>query len=358
MQVDEFQAALLAWFDRHGRRHLPWQTRRDPYRVWISEIMLQQTQVATVIPYFERFTARFPDVATLAQATPDEVIALWSGLGYYTRARHLHRAARALMERHGGALPPDLAALTALPGIGRSTAGAILSLGFGIRAAILDGNVKRVLARYAGIREWPGRPQVERALWQLSERYTPVQRVADFNQAMMDLGATLCLRHRPACAGCPLEAGCTARRLGLTERIPGPRPRRVLPVRRRFLVLLVNDDGEVYLEKRAPLGVWGGLFSLPEFASEEELASWCRQWSVDPTGLERLPQRRHTFSHFHLDFVPVLGRGARIVPGLAEAEKSCWIRPERATAVPAPVQRLLREIAGGVCPTVGKFIRS
>ena len=347
MHEADFRSALLAWFDRHGRQHLPWQNPRDAYRVWISEIMLQQTQVATVIPYFERFVARFPNAAALAAASVDEVIAQWAGLGYYARARNLHGTARRVMERHGGRFPADLAALTALPGIGRSTAGAILSLGYGLRAAILDGNVKRVLCRYAGLRGWPGESGVNRELWRLSEALTPERRVADYNQAMMDLGATVCVKRAPACGACPLRGGCRAMLLGLTAAIPAPRPRREQPIRHCHMLALRKDNGEVYLEQRPPAGIWGGLRSLPEFESLEALVDWCAQRRIDCSGLERLPQRRHTFTHFKLDFVPVIARADGFPYSVSEGMGNGWFRPEEAGGLPAPVSRLLREIGGG-----------
>jgi A/G-specific adenine glycosylase len=344
MQTEQFRADLLAWFDRHGRKTLPWQIDRDPYRVWISEIMLQQTQVATVVPYFERFMARFPDVAALAAAHADEVLALWAGLGYYARARNLHRAAGRVMERHGGEFPADLEALQDLPGVGRSTAGAILSLGLGRRAPILDGNVKRVLCRFAGLEGWPGEARIDRELWRLSELYTPAERVADYNQAMMDLGALVCVKRNPVCAACPLQAGCVARRKGLAEAIPAPKPRREQPVRRCLMLALLNGRGEVWLEKRPPAGIWGGLRSLPEFESEADLLGWCAGRRIDTTGIERLPQRRHTFSHYHLDFVPMVVRADPPARTIAEDGGAGWFRPEEADGLPAPVKRLLQEI--------------
>ncbi len=355
MQAEEFRSALLAWFDRHGRKHLPWQTDRDPYRVWISEIMLQQTQVATVIPYFERFVARFPEVATLAESSVDEVIALWAGLGYYARARNLHRTARCVMERYGGLFPADPEALRALPGIGRSTAGAILSLGFGRRAAILDGNVKRVLCRYAGLEGWPGEAAVERELWRLSEALTPEARVADYNQAMMDLGAGVCAKRGPACGVCPLRSGCEAARLGLAETLPAPKPRQAQPIRHCFMLVLRDGRGGVYLEKRPPSGIWGGLRSLPEFDSLEALIGWCAARRIDYAGLERLPPRRHTFTHFRLDFVPVLAIAQASVPSVAENSGQGWFRPDQAGGLPAPVSRLLREIGGGEAERHGQL---
>jgi A/G-specific adenine glycosylase len=356
MEIQQFRAEVLAWFDRYGRKTLPWQIARNPYRVWISEIMLQQTQVATVVPYFERFMARFPDVATLAAAPVDEVIALWAGLGYYARARNLHKAAKVLMERHGGKFPKDLEALQALPGIGRSTAGAILSLGLGLRAAILDGNVKRVLCRYAGLAGWPGETRIDRELWRLSETCTPAERVADYNQAMMDLGAMVCVKRAPACGTCPLASGCVARREGLTEAIPAPKPRREQPVRRCLMLVLLNGRGEVWLEKRPPVGIWGGLRSLPEFEDEADLKDWCQRQNIGTAGWERLPERRHTFSHYHLDFTPVLLRAAPPGSAVAEDTGAGWFRPEAAEGLPAPVRRLLRDLAEASAGPDGQLV--
>src|SRR5690606_8097985 len=248
--VNDFARRLLAWFDRCGRHDLPWQRDRRPYAVWVSEIMLQQTQVATVIPYFERFVARFPDVEVLAEASLDDVLALWSGLGYYARARNLHRAAQLVVERYGGDLPDSLDELMALPGIGRSTAGAILAQAHGVRAPILDGNVKRVLARHAGIEGWPGEREVEQTLWAIADERTPSERVADYTQAIMDLGAMLCTRRRPACTVCPVVEDCRACRLGIQERLPSPRPKRERPRRRRMMLVVRDSQGRVLLERR------------------------------------------------------------------------------------------------------------
>lgn len=240
-----FAARLLRWYDRHGRKDLPWQRARTPYTVWVSEVMLQQTQVATVIPYFERFMARFPDVRTLADAPLDAVLAHWSGLGYYSRARNLHRAAQQIRDRHGGVFPEDMDAIAALPGIGRSTAGAILAQALGQRHAILDGNVKRVLTRHRAIAGWPGQSAVERRLWEIAEAETPHARVADYTQAIMDLGAMVCTRARPRCGACPVADDCAARAAGTVSRYPAPKPRKTLPVRQTRMLLVTNGEGEV-----------------------------------------------------------------------------------------------------------------
>jgi len=341
MQAEEFQSAVLAWFDREGRKNLPWQTEPTPYRVWVSEIMLQQTQVATVIPYFERFMARFPSLQALAEAAEDEVLGHWAGLGYYARARNLRKAAQIVMRDHGGELPADAESLAALPGIGRSTAGAILSLGQGIRAAILDGNVKRVLSRHAAVEGWPGDAQTARELWHISEQLTPHARVADYTQAMMDLGATLCTRAKPDCPRCPVRAGCLASRLGLTGELPTPRPKKDLPTRRCWMLVLRDREGGFYLEKRPPTGIWGGLWSFPEFDARGEASAWCASRGI-AAGLEALPQRRHTFSHYHLDYTALVGRVEQ--PNRIAEAGSGWLKPELDQALPTPVRRLMLEL--------------
>lgn len=341
MQAEHFQAAVLAWFDREGRKNLPWQTDPTPYRVWVSEIMLQQTQVATVIPYFERFMRRFPNLKTLAEAPEDEVLGHWSGLGYYARARNLHKAAQIVVREHGGELPGELESLVGLPGIGRSTAGAILSLSMGVSAPILDGNVKRVLSRYAAVEGWPSDAATARELWGISESLAPNARVADYTQAMMDLGATLCTRREPDCPHCPLQDGCMALRLGLVENLPSPKPKKDLPSRRCWMLVLRNGEGAFYLEKRPPAGIWGGLWSFPEFERHDEAAAWCAVRGVTPA-LETLPQRRHTFSHYHLDYTPLAGRVVQ--PSQIAEAGAAWLKPEASAALPAPVRRLMLEL--------------
>ncbi len=267
MSAASFADRLVTWYDEHGRHDLPWQRDRNAYRVWVSEIMLQQTRVATVIPYFDRFTTRFPGVTDLATAEVDAVLGLWSGLGYYGRARHLHQAARILVARHGGVFPTDLEAWCALPGVGRSTAAAVLALAMEIRHPILDGNVKRVLTRHQAIAGWPQDPSVLHPLWALAEACTPHQRVAAYTQAIMDVGATVCTRTRPACVRCPVGHDCRAYALGRVADFPTPRPKRVLPIREIRLVMLVDSTGAVLLERRPSSGVWGGcgvFLSVPQ----------------------------------------------------------------------------------------------
>ncbi len=345
--MKDFAARVLRWFDRHGRHDLPWQGTGDPYAVWISEIMLQQTQVGTVIPYYQRFIAQFPDVGSLAAASLDEVLHLWSGLGYYARARNLHRAAQQVVSEHGGRFPQPLDEVMALPGVGRSTAGAILSLALGQRQVILDGNVKRVLARHAAIEGWPGQAAVSKALWALAEARTPGQRVADYNQAMMDLGATCCTRTRPDCGACPVQTDCEAFRSGRQDAFPGRRPRRDLPVR-QVQMLLVRDEGNRFLlERRPPQGIWGGLWGLPELALGEDPLGWCERAGMGEVRAGRtLPSRRHTFTHFHLEIRPreiLLNRaGCR----LADGDRLLWHDPRRPGrhGLAVPVARILDEI--------------
>lgn len=342
--MSDFAQRVLTWFDAHGRHDLPWQCDPSPYRVWVSEIMLQQTQVATVIPYFERFMARFPDLASLAAADVDQVLHLWTGLGYYARARNLHRAAREVLECHEGELPRDLEALQSLPGIGRSTAGAIASLAMSLRAPILDGNVKRVLTRVHAVGGWPERSAVKQELWQLAERLTPVDRVGDYTQAMMDLGATVCTRSRPACGDCPLADRCEAR---LSDRIadfPGRKPKKTLPVRAVEMFVIRSQEGEVLLEKRPDRGIWGGLYSLPERRIDEQPGStnW-RELSIPAQDGTRLESFRHSFTHYHLDITPVLPETWSLTEGVADSGRWLWypLDHSREVGLAAPVKKLL-----------------
>ena len=298
---------LIRWYARHGRKNLPWQRDPTPYRVWVSEIMLQQTRVSVVTGYYERFMARFPDLAALADAPLDDVLGLWTGLGYYSRARNLHRAAVVVRDRHGGAMPRDLDALLALPGIGRSTAGAILALSHGDRHPILDGNVKRALCRYHGVGGWPGEGRVERTLWTLAERHTPREQVAVYTQAIMDLGATLCVRSRPLCSVCPLQTDCVARREGAQARIPAPRPRRETPRRETAFLVLRDPGGALLLERRPPAGIWGGLWCFPECEPDADVEAVCRsRFGVRPATTTALAPIAHGFTHFKLDVYPIL----------------------------------------------------
>ncbi|TVQ49764.1 MAG: A/G-specific adenine glycosylase [Gammaproteobacteria bacterium] len=356
-----FPERLLAWHARHGRHDLPWQQQPTPYRVWVSEIMLQQTQVQTVIGYYQRFMGAFPDVHALAAAPLDEVLHLWSGLGYYARARNLHRAAGLLVSEHGGAFPRELAAVMALPGIGRSTAGAILALACGQRQPILDGNVRRVLCRHRGIDGWPGAPAVERELWALADVLTPVRDTATYTQAIMDLGATVCTRRRPACTLCPLVDDCVARREGRVEALPAPRPRRERPRRRTHMLLAMDGTARVLLRRRPPRGLWGGLWAPPEFADPGELAAVLGGCGLVATGPVRtLPVLPHAFTHFDLDIhplaVPVMAHDTGAVtpdePGVADGGMEdaplLWYNPQQPPrlGLAAPVAQLLAALQG------------
>ena len=334
---------LLRWFDRHGRKDLPWQGR-DAYAVWVSEIMLQQTQVQTVVPYYQAFMDSFPTVTALADAAMDDVLGHWSGLGYYARARNLHKAAAIVRDEYGGELPAEFDAIVALPGIGRSTAGAILALAAGQRHAILDGNVKRVLARHAAIAGWPGKAAVADALWSHAEAQTPQQRVADYTQAMMDLGATVCTRSRPRCDACPLAGDCAALAADAIADYPGRKPARNKPLKQTTMLIALAGDA-VYLERRPPSGIWGGLWSLPETADEP--GEWVeRHFGTCMTRSEERQPLRHSFSHYDLDIRPVVVRleaGSRRV---ADSAARRWVRFGEAApgGMAAPVSRLLNEL--------------
>ena len=342
--AEAFATRLLRWYDAHGRKDLPWQRPRTPYRVWLSEVMLQQTQVTTVVPYFLRFVEKFASLRQLAEADLDDVLALWSGLGYYSRARNLHRSAQICVERHRGALPRDFDALAALPGIGRSTAGAILAQAHGLRLPILDGNVKRVLVRYHGVRGWSGTAAVSTQLWKFADLHTPRTRVAEYTQAIMDLGATLCTRARPRCASCPLERACVAHRDGLTAALPERKPARTLPLRNTLMLLLRDSAGRILLERRPPTGVWAQLWSLPEAndlasARERVAREHARTTAIE---LRRLPPFVHVFSHYRLDVMPlaaVVQRARRV----ADTADRCWLHPRDAAqlGLPAPVRKLI-----------------
>ncbi|TWC41510.1 A/G-specific DNA-adenine glycosylase [Pseudomonas sp. SJZ079] len=346
MSPEQFSAAVLDWYDRHGRKDLPWQQGITPYRVWVSEIMLQQTQVNTVLGYFDRFMAALPTVQALAEAPEDEVLHLWTGLGYYTRARNLQKTAQLIMTEHAGEFPADVEALTALPGIGRSTAGAIASLSMGLRAAILDGNVKRVLARYVAQEGYPGEPKVAKQLWDVAELFTPQQRVNHYTQAMMDLGATLCTRSKPSCLLCPLRSGCQAHLLSLEIRYPIPKPRKALPQKRTLMPLLSNSSGEILLYRRPSSGLWGGLWSLPELDDLQALETLANRHSLQLGERRELAGLSHTFSHFQLAIEPWLIQVESQPASVTEAD---WLWYNLATpprlGLAAPVKKLLKRAA-------------
>lgn len=338
----EFSRKLIAWQRRHGRHDLPWQRSRDPYRVWLAEIMLQQTQVATVAPYYRRFLERFPDVSSLAQAPLGEVLRHWAGLGYYSRARNLHRTAIAVLGQHGGDFPAERAALEALHGIGRSTAAAIAVFSFGTREAILDGNVKRVLARYFAVAGYPGEKSVEKRLWLLAESLLPARAIEHYTQALMDLGATVCTRASPGCVQCPVRASCAALGEGRVWAYPASRPGKKLPLR-TVAMLLVIRRGKVLLERRPPAGIWGGLWSLPELPAHADVSAHCAaQLGCEVASPSALQPLRHGFTHFTLDILPYRCEVRRLRPRVAEQNRAWFALAEAQDAgVPSPVRKLL-----------------
>jgi A/G-specific adenine glycosylase len=339
--VKAFSRRLIEWQKAHGRHDLPWQGTRDPYRLWLSEIMLQQTQVATVIPYYERFLARFPDILSLARADDGEVMRLWSGLGYYARARNLHGAARQVADMHGGHFPLSIEAVSALPGIGRSTAAAIVAFATGEAHAILDGNVKRVLARHAGIEGGVDRAPVIARLWSEAEARLPKRDVEAYTQALMDLGATLCTRTEPACDRCPVRADCVARREGRVDELPGRKAARAARERvATWLVVLAGDA--VLVEMRPSPGIWGGLWSLPECEGRADPREALATRGLATGEPRALPVVTHPFTHFTLQATPWLAK-ARSRAVLPADRESRWLALAEApeAALPAPVKRLL-----------------
>ena len=345
---DRFADRLLTWYDQHGRHDLPWHHNQNAYRVWVSEIMLQQTQVTTVIPYFNAFMERFPDVQALAEAPVDDVLSHWSGLGYYARARNLQKAAKTVVEEFDGVFPDDPDTLETLTGIGRSTAAAIVAQAFGKRAAILDGNVKRVLARYHAVPGWTGQTAVLKQLWQHAEDHTPDTRVRDYTQAIMDLGAMVCTRSRPDCDACPLQADCTAHARGEMALYPGSKPKKAKPEKTTWMVILEDQNGRILLERRPPSGIWGGLWSLPELdpaLGADELQESCeQQLGLNCGEPDLISGFRHTFSHYHLHIQP-----ARLTVSSAERvadnDHLAWFHRDEALALglPAPIRTLLTE---------------
>jgi len=345
---EPFAQRLLQWYTVHGRHALPWQINPTPYRVWVSEVMLQQTQVATVIPYYARFMTRFPDIATLAAAPLDEVLHLWTGLGYYARARNLQACAKMLAAQFGGIFPNRLEEIITLPGIGRSTAGAILALSRGIRHPILDGNAKRVLARVFGIAGDPSSKAVLEALWQQADACTPDQDVAAYTQGIMDLGATLCTRARPACTLCPMNTGCVAALEGRQMELPGKKLKRSRPSREATLLIAQScssGSAAVLLERRPATGLWGGLWSPPQFANEGEALEWCAREFGDVNESQALAPIDHAFTHFDLRLKPLLVRGKQTLQVL-DADDRLWYQldaPPR-VGLPQPILKLLERL--------------
>lgn len=339
-----FQQQILAWFKLNGRKGLPWQQDITPYRIWLSEVMLQQTQVTTVIPYFNQFILQFSDINKLAATSVDSVLHLWSGLGYYARARNLHKTATIISEK-GGIFPDNLSALMELPGIGRSTAGAILSIAFNKSHPVLDGNVRRVFARYQAIYGWTGHSKISDKLWKISSYYTPNVRVAEYTQAIMDLGATVCTRSKPRCRQCPISSGCLARIENRINELPTPKPAKALPTKHLVFLVLQNNKKQYLLQKRPPTGIWGGLWSLPEFNSLTEIQNWCLEHSIPMHYIRHLDEQRHTFSHYHLDYTTVLIKTEKPVNNVIEANRAVWYKAHQITTLglPAPINRLLQK---------------
>jgi len=344
--MGEFSKKVLSWFSNHGRRDLPWQKNPTAYRVWISEIMLQQTQVATVIPYFERFMDSFPDVQTLALADIDQVLHHWTGLGYYARARNLYKTANLIVDDYNSKLPANVERLSELPGIGKSTAGAIVAIAYNRPASILDGNVKRVLTRVFGVEGWPEQAQVKTRLWQIAEAQTPDSRVADYTQAMMDLGATVCTRSNPRCQDCPLAQTCIAFQSDTVDLYPGRKPKKSLPVKQVAMFMLQNKHNEVLLQKRPPTGIWGSLWSFPEAANVADQPDLL-DTSIEIESVSKWPEIRHTFSHYHLDITPVHEIITTRKNTVMDTDLWLWypLNNPLEIGLAAPVKKLLTQLA-------------
>ncbi len=345
--MSEFSQAILTWYDRYGRKELPWQIDKTPYKVWLSEIMLQQTQVTTVIPYYQRFLQRFPTVTELAHAHQDEVLHLWTGLGYYARARNLHKAAQIVTEQYNGEFPTDIEQMNALPGVGRSTAGAVLSSALKQSHPILDGNVKRTLARCFAIDGWPGKKSVEKALWQIAELHTPKQDVDKYNQAMMDMGALVCTRSKPKCELCPVGHLCQAKQMQRQLEFPGKKPKKEKPIKQTWFVMLYHDN-QVWLEQNPPAGIWGGLFCFPQHDTQQIEHQLQRRAINEDLVADKqvLTAFRHTFSHYHLDITPILVK-LKQQPSLVMEEKhGLWynLAQPKQIGLAAPVKQLLHSL--------------
>ena len=342
--MSEFSSRLIAWQKLHGRHDLPWQNTTDPYAIWVSEIMLQQTQVTAVIGYYAKFMQRFPTIASLAQATQEEVLQHWSGLGYYSRARNLHHAAQRIMDEHHGAFPQDFESMQALPGIGRSTAAAIASFAFHQIQTILDGNVKRVLSRHFLIEGWPSAPSVEKVLWSLAETLLPQQNMVGYTQGLMDLGATLCTRSKPKCDTCPLQASCAAYHVQRVHELPTPKPRKTIPEKNTTMLILLDGD-EVLLEKRPPTGIWGGLWSFPEAENTTYPDLALTRFGVTTHAGPPLAQLSHAFTHFKLHIEPRTFYVMQRKSSVAELGQ-IWLNIDDAivAAIPTPVRKILQSL--------------
>jgi A/G-specific adenine glycosylase len=348
ISAKRFQTLLLKWFDQHGRKHLPWQQNKTPYRVWVSETMLQQTQVSTVIPYFERFLDHFPSIEDLARAHEDEVLHLWAGLGYYSRARNLHKAAKMVVNDLAGHFPDTLDTLQILPGIGPSTAGAILAIAYNKSAAILDGNVKRVLTRLHGISEPINEKKIENKLWDIAVDFTPKERIADYTQAIMDLGATLCVRGQPQCTNCPFKRFCVGHAEGIAAALPKKKASKQIPTKTGTF-LIIRHQNRIFLQKRPATGIWGGLWCLPELSGapdKKSINAFCqRHFKSGEVKLTELTSFKHTFSHYHLMIHPILIELTRTPLRVMEDEQTIWYNLAQPTALglPRPIQTILRE---------------
>lgn len=339
-----FAQALLDWFDDHGRKHLPWQDPITPYRVWLSEVMLQQTQVDTVIPYFNRFVKTYPSVHDLANAPQDDVLHLWTGLGYYARARNLHKCAIEVSTHYNGEFPDCPEALAALPGIGKSTAHAIASIAFGKSTAILDGNVKRVLTRFHAVEGWPGLPNVEKVLWKHADSHMPDARCGDYSQAIMDLGATLCTRSKPGCERCPMQAHCAAFEQGDVEQYPHKKPKKVTPTKATVMLILRDESNQIFLEQRPEKGIWGGLWSFQEFEDIDRAITHAQTFG-EIKNQESWSTIRHVFSHYKLDITPVVVNLIR-PPSVNENKQAQWFKMggEIKVGLAAPVKKLIETL--------------
>ena len=349
--MTDFAQHVLRWFQQHGRQDLPWQHNTTPYRVWVSEVMLQQTQVSTVIPYYAKFMAQLPDINALANAPQDQVLHLWTGLGYYARARNLHKAAKHIMEQHQGQFPTTFDEVIALPGIGRSTAGAILALAYQQHHAILDGNVKRVLARYHAVPGWPGQTKVAQTLWDYSERHTPAHQVAAYTQAMMDLGATLCTRSTPQCERCPLQQTCRAHQHHQTDQFPEKKPKTTKPHKTTQFLILLNNHHAPLLIQRPNQGIWGGLWSFPECPTQANPVEWCQsELKVNAQHLKALTPFEHIFTHYQLTIQPTLLH-CHTAPELTQPH--CWYAADgtQTLGFPSPVHTLLTSLPS-IIPTL------
>ena len=342
--MSEFSKRVIDWQHKHGRHDLPWQGA-DAYRVWLSEIMLQQTQVVTVIPYYQRFVASFPTVGQLAAASVDEVLAHWSGLGYYARGRNLHRAAQIIAEKYQGNFPQEFEQIIELPGIGRSTAAAICALAYHQRHAILDGNVKRVLARYLGISGSTAEKAVETQLWQQAEALLPQKEVAIYIQAQMDMGATICTRSKPKCVLCPVQSDCVALQTNRVAELPTPRVRKTVPEKHTTFLLLMHGN-EIFLEKRAPQGIWGGLWCPPQIDDGDGVvADYLQRSGIEVQERTELEAFTHTFTHFKLHITPAVLKLAQKHLRVAQ-DGGAWLSVEEAlrAGIPAPVRSLLLKL--------------